>query len=207
MGFVSPAWRALRTVARGVGLLASGPVLALAVVLTLVLVRTLGLVMPEPVVGSSPGAFGWIAQPSFASAAWAAELPAARSSTIPQEPLISARPETSRAVIPAEGHYLCDGETLSTVFQPGAVDALDLPNQSAGTLPGSFLLVRWRGIQLQLPRTNDAGPPRFSDGKWLWQFNPGQPPRFLLRQGLGQVEEFSCAAVKDPLAGAFPADG
>ena len=173
MGFVSPAWRARLRAARGL----------------LVLLLTLVLVMPQQGVGPSSGAFGWIARPSFASAAWAAELPAARSS-----------------VIPAEGHYRCDGEALSTVFQPGAVDAVDLPNQSAGTLPGSFLVVRWRGIQLQLPRTNDAGPPRFSDGKWLWQFNPGEPPRFLLRQGLGEVQEFGCEAVADRLAEAPEAE-
>jgi hypothetical protein len=93
---------------------------------------------------------------------------------------------------PPEGHYRCGGDPLTAQFQAGAVDAAALPNRSAGTLPGSFLVVRWRGIQLQLPRTNDAGPPSFSDGKWLWSQESLDHPVFRLRQGLGQVQEFAC---------------
>jgi len=105
---------------------------------------------------------------------------------------VCAEGAAGAAGFPQESHYRCGGDPLSAVFQPGAVDATAIPNQSAGTAPGSFLLVRWRGIQLQLPRTNDAGPPSFSDGKWWWSVEQPDHPQFRLRQGLGPIEEFAC---------------
>jgi hypothetical protein len=108
---------------------------------------------------------GWIP----AAAAWADTLPEARA-------------------------YHCDGEPLLAELVPGAVDARDIPNTLAGTLPGAYLVLRWRGVQLQLPRTNNAGSPSFSDGKWAWsEADPGHP-RLRLRRAGGDVQEFACAA-------------
>jgi hypothetical protein len=93
---------------------------------------------------------------------------------------------------PPAARYRCDGEPLTTVLNPGAVDALAIPNSSGGTVPGAFLVVSWRGIQLQLPRTNNAGAPSFSDGKWWWSLETPDHPRFRLRQSGGEIQEFSC---------------
>jgi hypothetical protein len=90
----------------------------------------------------------------------------------------------------AAEHYLCDGDPLVAAVHSGAVDAPGIPNSSAGTVPGAFLVLEWRGVSLQLPRTNNAGTPSYSDGRWWWQaLNPDQP---AFAQRRGDWEYYSC---------------
>jgi hypothetical protein len=93
--------------------------------------------------------------------------------------------------------YRCDGEELRAQVQAGAVDAPDIPNRAGGTLPGAFVVLHWRGISLQLPRTNNAGAPSFSDGKWWWSLEDPEHPNFQLRRGTGTLERFHCEAITD----------
>jgi hypothetical protein len=87
-------------------------------------------------------------------------------------------------------HYLCEGDLLMAEVQRGAVDARDIPNSANGTVPGSFIVLQWRGVSLQLPRTNNAGTPSYSDGRWWWQANDPDHPDFAQRRG--QWEDYSC---------------
>ncbi len=98
--------------------------------------------------------------------------------------------------------YRCDGDLLLATSDNGAVDAPGIPNISAGTVPGATVLLEWRDLRLQLPRTNNAGPPSYTDGLWWWSLEDPQQPRFLHRRGA--IERFSCQAVP---AAATPADG
>jgi len=92
--------------------------------------------------------------------------------------------------------FRCDGSPLSATLHGGAVDDPAIPNRSGGTLPGAFMQLRWqRGdelIALQLPRTNNAGAPSFSDGKWWWSLEDPVHPRFRLRSGAGDIADFAC---------------
>ncbi len=98
--------------------------------------------------------------------------------------------------------YRCDGDLLLATSDNGAVDAPGIPNTTGGTVPGATVLLEWRDLRLQLPRTNNAGPPSYTDGLWWWSLENPQQPRFLHRRGA--IEEFSCQAVA---AAAPPADG
>nr|WP_236550711.1 alpha/beta hydrolase family protein [Cyanobium sp. Copco_Reservoir_LC18] len=98
--------------------------------------------------------------------------------------------------------YRCDGDLLLATADNGAVDAPGIPNTVAGTVPGATVLLEWRGLRLQLPRTNNAGPPSYTDGIWWWSLEDPAQPRFLRRRGA--IESFSCRA--GPAAGP-PADG
>jgi hypothetical protein len=98
--------------------------------------------------------------------------------------------------------YRCDGDLLLATSDNGAVDAPGIPNTTAGTVPGATVLLEWRNLRLQLPRTNNAGPPSYSDGLWWWSLEDPQQPRFLHRRGA--IERISCRAVP---AAAPPADG
>jgi hypothetical protein len=98
--------------------------------------------------------------------------------------------------------YRCDGDLLLATRDNGAVDAPGIPNTVAGTVPGATVLLEWRDLRLQLPRTNNAGPPSYTDGIWWWSLEDPAQPRFLHRRGA--IESFSCQAV--PAAGP-PADG
>ncbi len=90
--------------------------------------------------------------------------------------------------------FLCDGEPLLVERQSGAVDAVGIPNTLAGTLPGAYVVVRWRGVQLQLPRTNNAGAPTYSDGKWAWsEPEPGHAELRLCSPG-GDLRRYRCEA-------------
>ncbi|MCT0200547.1 hypothetical protein KQ313_12780 [Synechococcus sp. CS-1325] len=96
---------------------------------------------------------------------------------------------------PVERAYRCDGDPLAARYDNGAVDDPLVGNVLAGTFPGAFVVLRWRELTLQLPRTNDAGPPTYTDGKWLWGLNEPAEPTFLLRRGDLQV--FACQALND----------
>ena len=98
--------------------------------------------------------------------------------------------EAAPIPITTEQSYLCEGDPMIARVDNGAVDTLDIPNVSGGTVPGAFVVLRWRDLSLQLPRTNNAGAPSYSDGKWWWSMEDPEHPRFLLRRGA--VQEFDC---------------
>ena len=90
-------------------------------------------------------------------------------------------------------HYICDGEPLLAEIHNGAVDAIDIPNSSAGTVPGAFVVLQWRGIILQLPRSNNAGQPSYTDGRWWWS-SPA-PDQIEFEQLRGTVHSYSCERI------------
>jgi hypothetical protein len=57
-------------------------------------------------------------------------------------------------------------------------------------VPGAFVVLRWRGLSLQLPRTNNAGAPSYTDGQWWWSLEDPQRPRFQRSRGL--IETYAC---------------
>ena len=101
--------------------------------------------------------------------------------------------------LPVSADWLCDGDRLQLERVAGAVDVRGLaggiPNSSDGTLPGDGILLSWRGTTLQLPRTNNAGPPSYTDGRWWWREPVGEAPEFLERRG--DVIEHACELLVD----------
>ena len=90
----------------------------------------------------------------------------------------------------AADQYLCAGDPLSAELYAGAVDAPGIPNISEGTVPGAFIVLQWRGVSLQLPRTNNAGVPSYTDGRWWWQALDPDHPEFAQRRGA--IETYAC---------------
>ncbi|MFQ6539206.1 MULTISPECIES: hypothetical protein [Aphanothece] len=90
----------------------------------------------------------------------------------------------------AESRYRCDGDVLVARMENGAVDAIGIPNTLAGTLPGAYVVIDWRGEHLQLPRSNQAGAPRYSDGRWWWSLEDPLRPDF--RQLRASETRFHC---------------
>ena len=88
---------------------------------------------------------------------------------------------------PSWADWVCDGDRLSVEITRGAVDATglqqDIPNSLEGTLPGDGVLVRWGDLVLQLPRTNNAGLPSYTDGRWWWRVEDASAPEFFERRG------------------------
>ncbi|AKN62218.1 hypothetical protein WB44_05850 [Synechococcus sp. WH 8020] len=83
-------------------------------------------------------------------------------------------------------------EAIGTVLEP-------IPNSSDGTVPGDGIVLHWRDLNLQLPRTNNAGPPSYTDGRWWWRVEDVDHPEF--RQRKASIETYSCVA---QLEGANP---
>ena len=88
---------------------------------------------------------------------------------------------------PSWADWICDGDRLTVEITRGAVDTTglteDIPNSLEGTLPGDGVLVRWRDLVLQLPRTNNAGSPSYTDGRWWWRVEDVSAPEFFERRG------------------------
>ena len=88
---------------------------------------------------------------------------------------------------PSSADWICDGDRLSVEITRGAVDltglAEGIPNTLEGTLPGDGVLLRWRDVELQLPRTNNAGAPSYTDGRWWWRVVDVSAPEFWERRG------------------------
>jgi hypothetical protein len=116
-------------------------------------------------------------------------------------PLLALLLTLSPGMAPGEQAFRCDGDLLLARVDNGPVDAPGIANGAAGTVPGAFVVLRWRELALQLPRTNNAGDPSFTDGKWWWSLEDPAHPRFRLRQGLGTISEFRCQREPEP---AFP---
>lgn len=98
--------------------------------------------------------------------------------------------------------YLCDGEPLEALLVKGGMDDPTIPDPSTAPVPvGGFVVLQWRGLSLQLPRTNNAGPASFTDGKWWWSLEDPAHPRFRLRRGVGDVQDFRCGPCAGPSTG------
>ncbi len=99
------------------------------------------------------------------------------------------------AALPASAAWVCDGDRLTAEpIQMGrdAFGAMEqqIPNIAEGTVPGDLILLRWRGVTLQLPRTNNAGVPSYTDGRWWWQVEDPEHPDF--RQRKGGIVSYAC---------------
>ena len=103
-------------------------------------------------------------------------------------------PGVLAAIDPAQASFVCGGDPLLATVHLGAVDTPDIPNAAEGTVPGAFMVLQWRGVSLQLPRTNNAGAPSYTDGRWWWSPADPQAPEF--RQRRASVTTYAC--VPDP---------
>ena len=105
----------------------------------------------------------------------------------------------SLAIHPAAAFadWRCDGDRVTIRSIPGAVDVRGLkggiPDTASGTVPGDGILLTWRDVSLQLPRTNNAGTPSYTDGRWWWRADDPQHPEFKQRQGT--VISYRCDAI------------
>ena len=94
--------------------------------------------------------------------------------------------------------WSCDGEPLSIQFTSGAVDLRGLPsgvpNTAGNTAPGDGVLIQWRGQTLQLPRTNNAGTPSYTDGRWWWRALDPEQPEWKERRG--KIISYTCTALE-----------
>ncbi len=86
--------------------------------------------------------------------------------------------------------YRCEGEQLVATYSTGPVDAGAIPNTSDGTVPGALVVLQWGDQTLALPRTNNAGPPSYSDGRWWW--SPVDPDHPEFRQRRGAIASYAC---------------
>jgi len=91
----------------------------------------------------------------------------------------------------ASERYRCDGDVLVAMPHNGAVDASEIPNSDGGTVPGAFIVLQWRGLSLQLPRTNNAGIPSYTDGRWWWQAVDPDRPDF--QEHRGSFKTYACS--------------
>ncbi|MFM7236719.1 MAG: hypothetical protein ACKOYK_08110 [Cyanobium sp.] len=95
--------------------------------------------------------------------------------------------------VPTPEAYLCAGDPLTALLVKGPMDEPAIPDPSTSSVPiGANVVLQWRGLSLQLPRTNNAGPASFSDGKWWWSLEDPAHPRFRRRRPLGDIEDFAC---------------
>jgi hypothetical protein len=120
--------------------------------------------------------------------------------------LACAAPAIADTPLPPQA-YLCDGDPLIAELVRGPMDDPTIPDPSAAPVPvGGWVVLRWRELNLQLPRTNNAGQASFSDGKWWWSLEDPAHPRFRLRRPLGEPQEFACErAPSTPPPGDNPA--
>ena len=110
-------------------------------------------------------------------------------------PLMGWLSDAAPAAAATAERYRCSGDPLVAEVHAGAVDAPGIPNSTGGTVPGAFIVLQWRGVTLQLPRTNNAGSPSYTDGRWWWQAEDPQHPDFAQRTGWnGSIEHISCGA-------------
>lgn len=101
--------------------------------------------------------------------------------------MLLGSPLSASAASATASTWICDGEPLTLIPTAGSVDVNGLPdsvpNIEAGTVPGDGVLISWRGKTLQLPRTNNAGSPSYTDGRWWWRAADPDHPEWKQRRG------------------------
>lgn len=112
--------------------------------------------------------------------------------------LLLGPPLSASASSATPSTWLCDGDPLTLIPTPGAVDVSGLsdsvPNIESGTVPGDGVLISWRGTTHQLPRTNNAGTPSYTDGRWWWRAADPDHPEWKQRRG--GIITYTCTAVQ-----------
>ena len=109
-------------------------------------------------------------------------------------PLLAPRQAAAADLEPQS--YRCQGDPLTAQLLRGPLDEPSIPDPSMAAVPvGGFVVLHWRQQSLQLPRTNNAGPASFTDGRWWWSLEDPAHPRFRQRLGFGQVVEIACEQV------------
>jgi hypothetical protein len=133
---------------------------------------------------------------------WALSLALVAVLALPLALLLpSPGPARAASALPPRS-YLCEGDPLTAELVRGPMDDPSIPDPSAAPVPvGGWVVLRWRGLSLQLPRTNNAGQASFSDGKWWWSLEDPTHPRFRLRQSLGDPRDFACVEATPTRAG------
>ena len=101
--------------------------------------------------------------------------------------MLLVSPLGASAASPSPTEWLCDGDPLTLIPIAGSVDISGLPdsvpNIESGTVPGDGVLISWRGQTFQLPRTNNAGTPSYTDGRWWWRAAEPDHPEWKQRRG------------------------
>jgi hypothetical protein len=102
-------------------------------------------------------------------------------------------PSALAATTPGPQSYRCDGDPLLALLINGPMDDPSIPDPSTGSVPiGGAVVLQWRQNNLQLPRTNNAGPVSFTDGIWWWSLEDPSHPSFRHRRGPGDVQDVAC---------------
>ena len=132
-----------------------------------------------------------MSRPGIRGPFWVASLGWLLSCAILLAPL--SMPTAWALSTPPAQTYRCDGEPLTAQLFRGAMDEATLADPSSAPVPiGGYVVLQWQDLSLQLPRTNNAGAASFTDGRWWWSLEDQDHPRFRLRQGLGNVQDFAC---------------
>lgn len=112
--------------------------------------------------------------------------------------VLIAAPLITAASSAITSEWLCDGDPLSVQPITGAVDlsglTVEVPNVEAGTVPGDGVQIQWRGQTLQLPRTNNAGAPSYTDGRWWWRVADPNHPEWKQRRG--GIVSYACETAR-----------
>lgn len=97
--------------------------------------------------------------------------------------LILLTATSAHASSSATQHFLCGGDPLDAFEFYCGLDAVDIPNSNEDRVPGAFIVLRWNKSSIKLPRTNNAGVPSYSDGRWRRRTLDPDHPDFAQQRG------------------------
>ncbi len=102
--------------------------------------------------------------------------------------LLIARPSAAWSSLPQ--HYSCGGDPLLARVETRFDLFGELDPLPASGPPDSLVVLQWRNLTLQLPRSQDPGPASYTNGTWTWDGTDSRHPRLsLLRE---ERQDFPC---------------
>ena len=94
--------------------------------------------------------------------------------------------------------FKCDGDILKATIRNNMNGNFAITDDLQKIDKGAFITLDWRGNNIMLPISFNAGEITFTDKKWLWSYQNNEngliaeTPRFAHRLATGDIEEFSC---------------
>ncbi len=102
--------------------------------------------------------------------------------------------------------FECDGQVLNATIRNNLSGDFSIVTDLEKIDKGSFVVLKWKEINLMLPVSFQQGEISFTDRRWLWSYQDNEQglhednPRFAQRLPNGEIVEHICKSIEREIA-------
>ena len=94
--------------------------------------------------------------------------------------------------------FVCDGSNLHATIYNNLNGDYKIAADMSKLDEGAFAVLKWKELNIMIPRTFNSGEISFSDRKWWWSYQDNEHPldldhpRLRRRSSNGKVVDYTC---------------